>query len=270
MVDQRIPRGFPASTDRIYPAGFILLIPSYLAGLGRVFLFFFFRISLRTVLHASTGTVHSHCFPYSSQQPGYHTDVRQITGAGGASLISKNSRITLITVILIVLPLLYTSCSVDTGKPDSNTLRSLGLRPIPEGKDFPDISFRDMNDETRQLSDFRGRVILLNFWASWCPPCRAEMPSMDILSRKLDGTDFVMIPVNVQESSEMVTSFINEFGIDFPVFLDLNGDAAKAVGVTALPTSILIDRNGNALAVVTGAFEWDEDKFISMMRHWTR
>ena len=185
-------------------------------------------------------------------------------------MINKLSLKASIVVFIIVFPLLISACSGQEKKPDAGTFRALGFRSIPEGKEFPDISFIDMNGDTKKLSDYRGRVILLNFWASWCPPCRAEMPAMAKLSEVLDGHEFVMLPVNVQESGDMVESFIDEFDIGFPVYLDLNGDAAGAVGVTALPTSLLIDRNGDALAAATGAFEWDKEKFISMMRQWTR
>ncbi len=79
-----------------------------------------------------------------------------------------------------------------------------------------------------------------------------------------------MIPVNVQEPQDLVESFVTEFEIGFPVYLDINADAARAIGVSGLPTSILIDRDGSAVAVVTVAIEWDDDDLISMMQRWTR
>ncbi|MCK5250485.1 MAG: TlpA family protein disulfide reductase [Spirochaetaceae bacterium] len=170
------------------------------------------------------------------------------------------------TIILLV----FTTCSRTSGPPDSEILRDLGFRPIPEGSEFPDISFTDTGNQTHSLGEFKGSVILLNFWASWCPPCRAEMPSMGHLAEELKNSDFVMIPVNVQEPLELVESFVTEFEIGFPVYLDINADAARAIGVSGLPTSILIDRDGSAVAVVTGAIEWDDDELISMMRGWTR
>ena len=173
-------------------------------------------------------------------------------------------------LVSIMLLLIFSACSRAKGPPESETLRNLGLMPIPEGSDFPDISFTDTGNETHNLSEFKGSVILLNFWASWCPPCRAEMPSMEQLAEELKDGDFVMIPVNVQEPQDLVESFVIEFEIGFPVYLDINADAARAIGVSGLPTSILIDRDGSAVAVVTGAIEWDDDELISMMRRWTR
>ncbi len=176
----------------------------------------------------------------------------------------------MVLILAITASVLISGCSGSVQKPQNDQLTALGFRIIPEGKEFPDISFTDINGVSQKLSDFKGHVLLLNFWAGWCPPCRAEMPSMGTLADTLRGGDFVMLPVNVKESGDMVKSFTAEFEIDFPVYLDINAEAAMAVGVTALPTSILIDREGNAVAAATGALEWDSDEMISMMRNWTR
>ncbi len=174
------------------------------------------------------------------------------------------------SLFLPIILLFLSSCSNQAAIPDNDILISLGFRPIPEGSDFPDISFSDTENRIHSLSEYKGSVILLNFWASWCPPCRGEMPAMENLADELKDTEFVMLPINVQESADMVESFTKEFDIGFPVYLDIKAEAAKAVGVTGLPTSILIDRDGKAIAVVTGALEWDSDEIISMMKNWTR
>ncbi|VDB00785.1 hypothetical protein S1OALGB6SA_1875 [Olavius algarvensis spirochete endosymbiont] len=153
--------------------------------------------------------------------------------------------------------------------PDAEVFRSLGFHPIPNGQLFPDIPFLDQDGENLKLSDFNGSVVLLNFWATWCPPCRAEMPSMGKLSKILENKEFAMIPINVQESSEQVEAFLEEFEIDFLVYHDFDGSSANEIGIIGLPTSILIDRDGTALAAVTGAFEWHDDDLVTMMKQWT-
>ncbi|RKX88974.1 MAG: TlpA family protein disulfide reductase [Spirochaetes bacterium] len=173
-------------------------------------------------------------------------------------------------ILLITVSVLFSGCSDKSNIPENSQLTALGFRLIHDGKEFPDITFTDINGDIKKLSDYRGNVLLLNFWATWCPPCRAEMPSMGKLTDKLNSGDFVMLPVNVKEPGDMVKTFTAEFGIDFPVYLDINAEAAMAVGVTALPTSILIDRDGNAVAAATGALEWDSDEMVSMLRNWTR
>lgn len=96
------------------------------------------------------------------------------------------------------------------------------------------------------------------------------MPAMERLADELSGGNFEMIPINVQEPVDLVKSFVKEFEIGFTVYLDPDADAARAVGVSGLPTSILIDRDGTAVAVVTGAIEWDSEEMVSMMKKWVR
>lgn len=182
----------------------------------------------------------------------------------------KNKKPAVLTFALLSLTLLIGACSQTADVPADESLEALGFRIIPDVSDFPDIGFVDINGQAHKISEYRGSVVLLNFWASWCPPCRAEMPAMERMAAELAGGDFVMIPVNVQEPKDLVESFVKEFEIGFPVYLDVNADAAKEVGVTGLPTSILIDRTGKAVAVVTGAIEWDSPELIELMSGWTR
>lgn len=153
--------------------------------------------------------------------------------------------------------------------PDAEIFRNLGFYPIPNGQLFPDIPFVDQYGKNLKLSDFYGSVVLLNFWATWCPSCRVEMPSMGELSKILENDDFDMIPINVQESSELVEAFLEEFEIDFPVYYDFDGSAANEVGIIGFPTSVLIDRGGAAQAAIMGAFNWHDEDFIAMMKKWT-
>jgi len=157
-----------------------------------------------------------------------------------------------------------------TTAPDAEVFRELGLYPITGNQLFPDILFVDQDGRNLRLSDFKGSVVLLNFWASWCPSCRAEMPSMERLFEELENSDFAMVPINVQESSELVEAFLEEYEIDFPVYYDLAGNAAREVGVMGLPTSVLIDREGFIKAAVAGGFDWNSKNLVSMMRRWTR
>lgn len=111
----------------------------------------------------------------------------------------------------------------------------------------PDFTLRTTDGSTLSLSSLRGKVVLLNFWATWCPPCRAEMPDLDALHRKY-GTerDFVVLGVNNMEGAAEVAAFAQEQRIAFPLLLDTDGRAAeKLFGVRYLPTSMIIDREGN-------------------------
>ena len=116
----------------------------------------------------------------------------------------------------------------------------------------------DLDGKPRDLSDFRGQVVLLHFWATWCPTCRAEMPSMWRLKKKFAGKPLAVIAVNLGESQEMVDVFMPEkMRQEFTILLDQEGAAAAAWRAFAVPTSYLIDAQQRIRYVVVGDLEWD-------------
>lgn len=108
-----------------------------------------------------------------------------------------------------------------------------------------DVTLQTLDGQTVHLSDYEGQVVLLNFWASWCPPCRAEMPTLDAYYREHRDEGFVVLAVNVGESPALARAFIEEQGFSFPVALDEDTHIADQFGVRGLPVSLLIDRQGN-------------------------
>jgi len=111
--------------------------------------------------------------------------------------------------------------------------------------------------QTFRLSDHRGQVVFLNFWATWCPPCREEMPAMERLYRRQKGAGFVLVAVSVDADPSVVAPFLQAHGLTFPVALDPKMDLANGYGVRALPSSFLIDRQGNLRAMALGPRHWD-------------
>lgn len=164
---------------------------------------------------------------------------------------------------------MFASCT-SPKPPSADTLKELGMQPIPGDREVPNFRFTALDGTPMSLEDYRGSVVLLNFWASWCPPCRAEMPSMGRLAEELKAGDFTMIPINVQEPPALVRAFIEEYEVDFPVYLDEKAEAARSMGVNGLPTSVLIDRNGKAVALAVGALEWDDQAIVDMFKGWVR
>jgi len=186
------------------------------------------------------------------------------------SAMFSNIRNTLVGSSLLVVTILL-SCGYAPKPvvPSAETLRELGFTPLTNDKLIPNINFQDLeNERTLTLEEFRGSVVLLNFWASWCPPCRAEIPSMENLAEALEDSEFSIIPIDVMEETTLIKAFLKEYKVDFPVYLDPEGVAAQEIGISSLPTSILIDREGRALAVVAGALEWDSEEMIAMMKNW--
>lgn len=109
-----------------------------------------------------------------------------------------------------------------------------------------------------RLHDFKGQVILLNFWATWCPPCREEMPSMERVYRRFKARGFTILALSIDSrGEEVVAPFVKNFGLTFPVGLDARMAVASEYRMTSVPTSILIDRGGRIAAIAAGARDWD-------------
>ncbi len=116
----------------------------------------------------------------------------------------------------------------------------------------PDFALQTIDGHTVKLSDYRGQVVLLNTWATWCPPCRAEMPDLEAYYRQHQGDGFVVLAVNSREGSDTVAAFLEEHDFTFPVLLDPGGVVAKNYGIRSLPTSFFIDRDGTVRGVWSG------------------
>lgn len=134
-------------------------------------------------------------------------------------------------------------------------------------RDLPALSFVDEDGQELTLADFRGRVVLLNIWATWCVPCREEMPTLDALQTKLGGPDFQVLPLSVDRTgSDVVQRFYAEISIStLGVYLSDQRQAMSALGVLGLPTTLLIDRNGREIARFVGPAEWDGSDVINQV-----
>jgi peroxiredoxin len=124
---------------------------------------------------------------------------------------------------------------------------------IRPGQPAPDFSLPALSGETIRLSDLQGQVVLVNLWATWCPPCKAEMPTINDFYQEHQEAGFTALMANVQEDGETVQAFITANGFSFPVLLDGQGELMKLYGVRGLPTTFIIDRNGRVRHIQTGA-----------------
>lgn len=130
------------------------------------------------------------------------------------------------------------------------------------GLSFPNVDQQEIN-----LSQYKGKVVLLNFWATWCPPCIKEMPSMQRLQEKFEGQDFEIIAISAGETQTAVESFLMELDTEltFSILLDEKGRTFNEFGVRGLPTSFLFDRKGKLIKVISGSREWDEAREVNMI-----
>lgn len=138
-------------------------------------------------------------------------------------------------------------------------MKALGLQAPNEAVEAPDFSLPDLTGKKIQLKDFRGRLVFLNFFATWCGPCREEMPGMERLFRTHRDKGFVVLAVNLQESAETVRPFVKELQLSFPTVLDAEGTVSREYGVRALPVSFLIGRDGNIVWRAIGGRDWESD-----------
>jgi thiol-disulfide isomerase/thioredoxin len=129
----------------------------------------------------------------------------------------------------------------------------------------PALELKDLEGQGHRLGDYRGRVVLLNFWATWCTPCRDEMPSIGELKRKLAGRPFSVLAVNVDEPDSRVRKFLTEVPLDFPVVLDPGGRTSKAWSVRILPASYVVAPDGRIYYVVIGELDWGSERAVRMI-----
>ena len=127
-------------------------------------------------------------------------------------------------------------------------------RPAAQSKPAPDFRLPATDGSTVSLRDLRGQVVLMNFWATWCPPCQAEMPDLNALARDHGAKhNFVVVGVNVEEERGTVEAFVRQYHIAFPVLLDASGDVtAHDYNIRTLPMSLIVDRQGNIRDTWTG------------------
>jgi thiol-disulfide isomerase/thioredoxin len=137
-----------------------------------------------------------------------------------------------------------------------------------EPRPAPDIEFTELNGAPAHLSDFRGRVVLVNLWATWCAPCVAEMPSLVKLQETIGRRDFVVLALSSDRGgARVVEPFIDEHRLQtLAVYLDPKGNATRSLGARGLPTSILLDRQGRELGRLLGGTDWSSSEAIALVR----
>ena len=133
------------------------------------------------------------------------------------------------------------------------------------GASTPSLELTDLAGRSHRLGDYRGKVVLLNFWATWCVPCRDEMPSIGQLQQKLAGRPLVVLAVNVDEPDSRVRSFLSQLPLDFPVLLDAEGRITRAWRVSVLPSSFLIAHDGRIRYSAIGELDWASERVVRLI-----
>jgi peroxiredoxin len=136
-------------------------------------------------------------------------------------------------------------------------MRELDLVKPSRAKAAEDFTLPALDGGTFRLADQRGKVVLVNFWATWCPPCLEEMPAMERLWRKHKDAGFVLVAVSVDTDPKKVAPFVTEYKLTFPIALDPKMSVAERYGVRALPSSFILGKDGGLAALALGPRHWD-------------
>jgi thiol-disulfide isomerase/thioredoxin len=147
-----------------------------------------------------------------------------------------------------VLVLLATACRVASAEPE--------LQPWTGANPAPPIELKTLDGRPFQLQELRGKVVLVNFWATWCEPCVEEMPSIQKLRARLANAPFEVVAVNHQEGEARIRGFLKKVPLDFPIVRDTDGDVARAWRARIFPSSYLVDAEGRIRYVLAGATDW--------------
>lgn len=135
-----------------------------------------------------------------------------------------------------------------------------------EGQPAPDFALKSATGDNLRLSEYRGDVVLINFWATWCGPCRQEMPLLDDLYGRYQRVGFNLLGVNIDDDSRRAMQMVDELGVTFPVLFDAKKEVSKLYRVEAMPVTVLVDRQGKVRHVHYGYKPGYEEKYLTEIR----
>ena len=140
------------------------------------------------------------------------------------------------------------------------------LTAMPPGVLAPDFELLDTDGNRHRLSDYRGRPVIINFWATWCPPCREEIPSMNRAWQRLVEEDVAMLAINMGEDEDTIFIFTADYPADFPILLDRSGEVIAEWPVKGLPTTFVVAPDGTLAFRAIGSREWDDEVVLKRVR----
>ena len=180
----------------------------------------------------------------------------------------RHSSLWWLALVFLFFPL-FTGCekssqqSAPTAQATSSGTAAVGGEA---GNQAPDFQLKDLQGKPVSLGELRGKVVLVNFWATWCPPCREEMPSMEALHRQFKDQGLVLLAINVEEDGvEAVTEFLKGKDYTFPILFDPEAEVQSSYQVYRFPETFVIDRNGTIIDRVIGGRNWLSDAMVKRL-----
>ena len=176
--------------------------------------------------------------------------------------VSRRKSITLFVLIAIMLGIVIFLQERDSFFDPSNQLR------VRSGFPAPNFTFPGLDGKMVSLTDYRGKVVFLNIWATWCGPCKQEMPSMERLYKALKGEDFEILAVSIDTlGAKAVAPFMKEYGLSFPALLDTGGTIQRLYGTTGIPETFIINKEGIIEQKIIGSRDWAAPEAIRFFRN---
>lgn len=154
-----------------------------------------------------------------------------------------------------------------TNKPwYSDRLEALGFYVFPAPEPIPPFSVKTLKGAEASTAALAGKVVLLNFWATWCPPCKMEMPSIQVLHDKMKGAAFEIMAISVSEKPATVTDFLKNNPYTYPMYLDEDGSASAPFASRGIPTTFILDKQGRAIAGIVGSRSYDGPEVLTLFK----
>ena len=166
------------------------------------------------------------------------------------------------TTIVAALGLLFVGRVADARE---HLFEAMGMAKVPS-KAAPDFTLPTVDGKQVSLREYRGKVVFLNFWATWCIPCREEMPALERLHQTYQSQDLAIISIDLKESAEQVRAFFQKHGLSFPALLDQDGSVFRDYLVAGMPTTYLIGRDGMLLARGVGGRDWLRTEALDLIK----
>ncbi len=184
-------------------------------------------------------------------------------------------KIALICTVLIgcgfIAAFVFDANPLAKAKPENRSLDQLlddmGVERIPNSTSQVEVCLQDLNGADVNISDFRGKIVFLNFWATWCPTCVVEMPSMEKLHQKLKDKEFAMVSVSIKDTAAEVKHFYKQNQLTFTALLDSSGKTVPGFSIRAIPATLILDKTGRIIGRVMGPREWDSRESVAMFEH---
>ena len=177
--------------------------------------------------------------------------------------MKKNLLSLFIVFCFIILAIFPQQISAQVSPEAVQAFRNANIRILDQPLSPRNFTLPLLGGGNTDLASYRGKVVILNFWATWCPPCRVEMPSMENLYRRFKNDGFEILAVDLGEDTATVNQFISNNGYTFSIMLDRNSRVGAVFGITSIPASFILDREGKIVARIAGSIEWDTPRMLA-------